>query len=229
MEAQRLAQMLRQCASAGRKRSITGHLFGIAIMRIRLGVFQLNATDGYRLCRTQETDVEQGEEAPFAVDFEELHTIVQKHKDGSVTVMPHGDEVRVTFDDGVEYKMPTFRFTSGDYICDMEPHPQTRWAAFETKTLRKLFTGWDHSEACYLHMDGMLTIKRMRDVVHQQPCDFGTEVFVEVNPRYMLAALKTLGKSGYLGLHPNRICIADTKAELPRYMHIIMPMKGKPQ
>ena len=226
MQAHRLKQMLQHAMSAHSSGSPTNPLRNVALMRIRLGVFQLNVTDGFRLCRTQETDIDQGDELPFGVEMKAMHEIVQAHSEGYVTVMPHEDCVEFTYDDGVEYKLPRLDARNADYIADMEPHISTRWAQIDVKQLRKLFIGWSQGEACYMHMNGLLQIKRMRDVVHEQPCDFGAEVFVEVNPRYVAAALKSLGKVGYIGLHPNRICIADSKNELPAYMHIIMTMRG---
>ena len=225
--------------SAHSKYCLTHDLKKAIVMRIHFGVFQINVTDGFRLCRTQSVDIEQSmnvdelhmisdkhnEGTPFSVNVEALHTIVQKHKDGRITIMPYNNEVHITFDDGVEYKLQNLTLPGADYICDMEPHPNTRWAQFNTKELRNIFKGWREEEACYLHMNGTLQIKRMREVVHEQPCDFGAEIFVEVNPRYLAAAIKEMGRVGYLGLHKSRVCVSDTKAELPMYMHIIQPMK----
>lgn len=231
MEAKRLKQMLSAAMSAHSKSGQGNNpLRNVALMRIRLGVFQLTINDGFRLCRTQETDIDQGDESPFGVEMEAMHQIVQAHSEGYVTVMPHEDCVEFTYDDGVEYKFPRWDTQIAtnitDYIADMEPHINTRWAEIDVKQLRKLFIGWKQDEACYMHMNGLLQIKRSGEVVHEQPCDFGGEVFAEVNPRYVAAALKSLGKTGYLGLHENRICIADSKNELPAYMHIIMTMRG---
>lgn len=219
-----------------------------AHIRIYLGIFTMSITDGFRLSRGYETDIDQGDEAAFGVDAQQLHYIVRQHVGGEVTMMPHGDELHLTYDDGVEYRLPITRETSSAQIADMGPMNGTVWVPIDGANMRKLMKSWLQDDRCFLHIrsDGWFELVKRpfirvsddelkagkkdsygaAEVIFTTVCESEMMV-VEVNPRYLRDAFQHLGKTGYIGVHPKKIVVSDARNDIPSYMHIIMPMRSK--